>query len=236
MLEELRWPTPPIVSAEEFAQGRPRRFGVNNPEPMRIPFWERMVRSAASPRTVAEEQSHDPFGQGPVWCFQRDGMSSTLYGDHWTICIGGQHEISCDPNWTIYNEVIVWNPNGELGIFGYPKDVFPPTCFHSATLLEDQIVIIGGLGYPEDLEYWRTPVHILDLKHLSIREVETTGNGPGWIFGHEARLASLQDRWFNPLSKLIGISGGEIIDESGKIVPNSDEYWLDVETMRWTEV
>jgi hypothetical protein len=37
-----------------------------------------------------------------------------------------------------------------LEIFGYTTDVFPPTDFHSATLLSNQIVIVGNLGYPKE--------------------------------------------------------------------------------------
>jgi hypothetical protein len=37
--------------------------------------------------------------------------------------------------------------HGRVDICGYPQDVFPPTDFHTATLLEDAILLIGAAGY-----------------------------------------------------------------------------------------
>ncbi|KAF2822302.1 hypothetical protein CC86DRAFT_410672 [Ophiobolus disseminans] len=69
--------------------------------------------------------------------------------------IGGEHEDSCDPDFMVYNDVIVFHPeadgkincsSGNFDIYGYPKDVFPPTDGHTATFwLSRNQIIIGNV-------------------------------------------------------------------------------------------
>lgn len=68
----------------------------------------------------------------------------------------------------------------------YPREVFTPTYFHSATLVGDWIYIIGGLRYPDDRVQTRCPVYRMHIPNLQIEKLETTGDDPGRIFRHEA--------------------------------------------------
>ncbi len=99
--------------------------------------------------------------------------------------------------------MVVFEPNGEFQIYGYPKDVFPPTDFHTATLFGDQIVIIGGLRYVQDRVLDACTVFTLDTNTFRIERLDTTGEGPGWIHHHKAEL--MEDG--------IHIRGGTIINE-----------------------
>ena len=109
------------------------------------------------------------------------------------LLIAGEHEDYYDPDFYIYNDVVVRHPDGRIDIFGYPRDVFPPTDFHTATLVGNDIVIIGSLGYLEERKPATTPVTVLDLETFTISKVVTSGPAPGWIHYHEAPLALISN-------------------------------------------
>jgi hypothetical protein len=124
--------------------------------------------------------------------------------------------------------LVVLTPDGHIEIFGYPADVFPPTDFHTATLVGDRIILIGRLGYPTERAFGTTPVFALDLTTYRIERLPTSGEPPGWIFEHEAEL--------DPKRATITVSGGELAEErSGKqfVWHNVEEYCLHLESGRW---
>ncbi len=163
----------------------------------------------------------------PVWCAQRFGQSLTLLPDGRAIQIGGEHEDYYDSDFCIYNDVFVHHLDGRIDIFCYPKDVFPPTDFHTATLIGDSIYIVGGLGYGGSRRFGETPVYRLDTDTLQIRQIETTGEAPGWISRHRAVLSS-------PIE--IRVWGGKIAADAGKTESYDDNQgaWVfDVRSRRW---
>jgi len=81
----------------------------------------------------------------PFWNVWRYGMSSTILDDK-TIYIAGEHEDYYDPNFHIYNDVIVIDNNDNVTVYTYPKDIFPPTDFHKAIHIDNYIWIIGNLS------------------------------------------------------------------------------------------
>lgn len=66
--------------------------------------------------------------------------SSTRLRNGREIYIAGEHEDWYDPDFYIYNDVIVIHPNLEIQIYGYPRTVFRATDFHSATLVQDESI------------------------------------------------------------------------------------------------
>ena len=217
----------PEVSSDDYAAGRNHRFGVGNPERMEIPFWLSMVRSGASGWNASQKFA-DSSGGGlpPVWCYQRFGRSTTLLDDGRIIEIAGEHEDHYDPDFCIYNDVTEFNADGSIRIYGYPEEVFPPTDFHTATLIDDVILIIGCLGYPQGRKFGHTPVYRLNVTSFEIQELETSGDQPGWIHRHKARLDG---------RGRVVVSGGEI-ERSLNAPPleNIDEWALDLTTWVWT--
>lgn len=217
----------PEVSPDDYAAGKSRRFGVKNPEEIDNPFWLSMVRSGASAWKASEKFSDSSVGERlPVWCYQRFGRSTTILDDGRIIEIAGEHEDHYDPDFCIYNDVTEFSADGSIRIFGYPQDRFPPTDFHSATLVDDAILIVGCLGYAAGRQFGRTPVYRLDINTFEIREVKTSGDQPGWIHRHKARL--------DGPGRLI-VYGGKI--EQGLKTPaleNIDEWALDLTTWVWT--
>ena len=152
------------ITRKVFESQQQRRFGASNPERMPLAFWEWMIRESEDARLrdwSADNQPalHSPyalrktFGQdgdysrGPIWNFDRMGATRTPHPDGRMICIAGEHEDYYDPDFCIYNDVVVLGLDGSVEIYGYPKDVFPPTDFHTATLLGDSVIVIGRLGY-----------------------------------------------------------------------------------------
>lgn len=218
------------IDRSTFEQQRKPRFGRANPEWMRLAFWEAMVREDEVPYTL-RQQFETGDEDGPIWNFSRMGMTRTELPDGRTICVAGEHEDYYDPDFYIYNDVIVLRPGGEVEIYGYPKEVFPPTDFHTATLVEDRIVVIGTIGYPAERRSGVSLVHSLDLATYRIDPVATHGNPPGWIHEHQAEL--------DPGGASITIRGGQVIEKrDGKETfrLNLEEYRLHLTDGRWEQV
>jgi Ankyrin repeats (3 copies) len=107
------------LTIDDFHIGRTQRFGESNPEKIEDPFWEGMIRAGVAATTATHwflEKSH--LGVCPVWCAQRFGQSRTLLDDGRIIEIAGEHEDYYDPNFLIYNDVFVHEPDGKISVFG----------------------------------------------------------------------------------------------------------------------
>jgi hypothetical protein len=186
-----------------------------------------MVRCGWSGYRAAARFGDDSFDRGaPVWCHDRFGMSLTCLPDGRFIQIAGEHEDSYDPDFCIYNDVIIHDGKGGFEILGYPEEVFPPTDFHSATLVGPWIYIIGNLGYPAAREAfaYQTPVYRFHTETGRIERVLTHGKSPGWIHRHQAELVAGNIR----------VSGGKILTKKkngeSEIKDHQACHTLDLET------
>jgi len=218
-------PVPPAgLTRDEFLAWRAPRLGTANPERLTNPVWSWLVRERLN-AWAANKAFDGPssLGGSPCWCNTRFGQSRTALEDGRTILIGGEHEDYYDPDFFIYNDVIVTDATGAIEIYGYPRDVFPPTDFHSATLDGDRIVIVGCLGYTDQRARGTTPVYALALGDLSIARLETTGDAPGWIYEH----AATRD------GEALVVRGGMRYDGT-RLVESFDDWALDLGTLRWT--
>jgi hypothetical protein len=216
----------PQASREEYLAGRGVRFGAGNPEKIDDPFRLAMIRSGANAWSAQRALSRgDDEDQGPTWTYERFGRSTTVLADGRIVEIGGEHEDYYDPDFCIYNDLTVFMPDGEIRHFGFPESVFPPTDFHTATVLGDCLIIVGRLGYPDGRRIGHTPVFRLDLKTLAIDEISCAGQGPGWISRHKAAL--------NEQGQLV-ITGGQVdASDDGPSIENLDEWTLDTMEWRW---
>lgn len=98
--------------------------------------------------------------------------------------LGGEYDDFYDPDFLIYNDVIVKYDDGSVKHFGYPEDVFPCTDFHTAIYYSAHncIYIIGSIGYADPLKVRKdTSVFKLDLQTFAISKVDYQGTNPGWI-------------------------------------------------------
>jgi len=221
-------PLDQAVTRRLFLKWRSPRFGASNPERMNNPVWEWLVKSRIN-AYQANQRLRGPsaMNAGPGWCFDRFGQSTNQLADNRVVFIAGEHEDFYDPNFHIYNDVMVQHPDGRIDIFGYPREVFPPTDFHSATLVSNRIVLIGNLGYQDQRRPGKTPVMILDLETLAISAMQTSGTPPGWIHGHKATLS--ED------GRSILVQRGEL-DRGGQdksLVENIDDWRLHLGDWRW---
>lgn len=219
---------PPDLSRGEFLAWRSPRRVSHNPTRLDNPLWHWLVRTRWSAYQANEKlRGPSAFNAGPMWCFARYGMSQTLLPDCRVVHVGGEHEDHYDPDFCIYNDVTVIGPAGEIAVHGYPESEFPPTDFHTATLVGDSIVIIGCLGHPGQRVVGATPVFQLVLDTMRILRVDTCGSAPGWIREHTAALSD---------------SGCEIVVRDGEVwrgddrsmAENIDTWSLDLATARWT--
>jgi hypothetical protein len=197
------------------------RFGKYNPEQIDAPFWREMVKFRARD-SVARDR--DTEYQEPVWGFDRSGRSTNLLPDGRVIEIGGyQENFNYDSDFWIYNDVVVYDGQGDFQIYSYPRDVFFPIDYHTATRVNGWIYIIGNLGYLSDRIVGKTPVYRLNCTTFEIEPVITTGECPGWISNH---TAVVQDRQ-------IYINGGQIELNNQILIYNQTEYILDLNECCW---
>lgn len=218
------------VSQSQYLSGRHPRFGKSNPEVMQIPFWNEMVRSGICAYFAKVQFGDTGEKDGPIWCFDRFGKSFTELPDGRFIQIGGEHEDHYDPDFCIYNDVIVHDHSGNFKIMGYPKDVFPPTDFHSATHVDGSIYIIGGLGYHGSRLFGTTPVYRLNCRTWKIEAIRSSGENPGWIYDHKASSVD---------SNVIVVSSGKIcqeIDGNEQHLENKETFKLDLSNMKWNRI
>ncbi len=221
------------ATLKDYQTHKSPRFGTRNPERMDNPFWKDMIRIGCNAYIAREHfKDTDAFQNGAVWCYDRFGSSLTPLKDGRFVQIGGEHEDYYDPDFLIYNDVVIHDGKGGIQIYGYPKEVFPPTDFHSATLVADAIYLIGCLGYPEQRADDQTPVYRLKLNSWEIEAVKTTGEVPNWLYNHHAR--------YEPTRNVIHVEGGErqITNQQGEpeLVPNKEEFELDLSTLQWRKL
>jgi hypothetical protein len=224
--EEVR--PDPSLTRELFLQWRNPRRGRSNPENQTNPIWTWLVRSRLGAfRANAHFDGPCATEAGPGWCAERFGQSLSELPDGRVLCVAGEHEDFYDADFFIYNDVILRHPDGRIEIFGYPREIFPPTDFHSATLVGNRLILIGNLGYPEDRRPHETPVFALDLTTFAFAPVSTSGGNPGWIHGHTASLSA--DR------QSLLVHGGKLDPGGpGRSLPeNIDDWRLDLVSWTW---
>jgi len=217
----------PQVTPKDFRAAMLPRFGASNPEPCDAPFLLDQIRtgrSASGARRVFLNNSGCPGAdESPVWSFQRFGRTTTRLPDGRLVLIAGEHEDHYDPNFCIYNDVVVLDGQGGVQVFLYPQDIFPPTDFHSATLIGDHIWLIGSLGYTDRRDTNQTQVLRLSLNDFSMARIATTGETPGWIHRHDAERV-----------------GDDILVSGGKVEPGYRDlegiFALDLPTRVWRRV
>lgn len=206
-----------------------RSFGTSNPERMQVPFWVAMIECGAySARRFLEVEGISIAE--PTWSASRYGQSLTLLPDGRAVQIGGEHEDFYDPDFCIYNDVFVFDVARSVEIYGYPESTFPPTDFHTATLVDESIYVIGSLGYQGTRRFGETPVYRLDLATLRIDRVQTSGESPGWIFEHRASAEP---------SLGIRVWGGTLATASEGVEShdaNLGTFVLDLDTFEWRRV
>ena len=209
-----------------FLKWRSPVRGKRNPQVMDNPFWQWCVRN---PKSAYHANQHfdgpDSMSSGPCWCFNRMGQTEVALDDGRTIYIAGEHEDFYDPDFYIYNDVVVVDDT-KVQIFGYPANVFQPTDFHTATLVGTNIFLIGNLGDQDERTPGTTQVLQLDTKTWQISAVETSGTMPGWIHEHNAS--------FNKDENAIVVSGG--LRFGDRILENFDDYRLSLEDFTWTQL
>lgn len=215
----------PDFSLPEYGPWLHRKLGTCNPDRMNNPFWDLMVRTRANPGPVARAWSLPERKRPAVWCFDRYGSTLNRLPDGRFVEIGGEHEDYYAPNFCIYNDVVVHHPDGSFDLYGYPREVFGATDYHTANLLGDWIYVIGCLGYPIDRRSGETPLYRLNIHTFAMEPLTTTG-GPGWIHRHYAR--SVDDRTIEVVSGLI-VNGPDAHK-------NTAVFQLDVITLNWSVV
>ncbi len=215
------------VLESEFRSNRYRRFGNSNPQRMNFSFWMDMIRSGSS--AYRARSKFEIACEEPVWSFKRFGKSITELPDGRIVEIAGEHEDWYDSDFCIYNDVVVHAGDGTFDVFGYPETVFPPTDFHSATLIGNHIYIIGNLGYSENRVSGETPVFRLNCETFEIEKLVTSGAKPGWISEHKAKCSD---------GRNISITGGKIwIKEDDKVTLKDNEgtFVLNSESLTWSD-
>ncbi len=214
------------------------RYGTTHPERVENELWELTIRNGwngymlqqhLAPTIKINWQNFSPHSgyrdtdPGPFWSWERFGRTSTKLPDGRIIHIAGEHEDSYDPDFCIYNDVVIEHPGGHREFYLYPKEVFPPTDFHSATLIGDEIFLIGSLGYHDLRRVGETQVLKLNTQTLRIEWISTSGDGPGWISRHTAAMLG---------ETSILVTGGKVQTDKD-YETNTGIFELDLTTWAW---
>lgn len=221
---------PAEITLADYMQWRAPRFGTQNPERMDNPVWDWRIRANLDAEfgdmIFLGRETDD---SGPAWCFARMGQSRTDLPDGRSVWVAGEYEDGYHPQFCIYNDVVVRGPDGSVQIYGYPEDIFPPTDFHTATLIGNTIILIGTVGYHSDSPPKNTQVLRLELDSWRISRIETTGTSPGLLSDHTAAL--MED------GQGILISDGEIKRPGlPDRIENLDEWRLDTRSWTWSRL
>lgn len=213
------------ISRETFEAWRAPRLGTENPTRHDNPLWASLVHDRINAYQVNKRFGYErSSGTGATWCFDRFGQTTTLLDDGRTVYIGGEHEDYYDADFYIYSDVVVVSSDRSVAIYGYPRDAFPPTDFHTATRDGEKIWIVGSLSYVAARKVGTTQVCRLDLATMAIEPLATTGEAPGWIHKHRAEL----------IDGAIVVRGGYVQRVARKPVDeNIDEWALDPTTLVW---
>lgn len=217
---------PPEVTPQLFAEWCAARRGETHAERLTNPVWDWLVRAELGPYSASKY-----FGgslsstESPRWTFSRYGMSETVLADGRRLFVAGEYEDYYDPQFFIFNDVIVQHPDDSLEVVGYPADDFPPTDFHSATLVDRQLLLIGSLSYPQLRNPLETQCFSLDTDSLRLTRLCTSGENPGWIFKHSAEL----------VDGAIVFRGGQVGGPTN-LRENADDWRLDLGTLSWSRL
>jgi ankyrin repeat protein len=238
------------ISKDIYQRDKLRRFGTSNPEVIDIKFWRAMVHSNASSDEVCSYYGDSNLEERPVWTYKRLGKTLTPLPDGRYIEIAGENEDSYDPHFCIYNDVFVHYGDAKFDILGYPPEVFPPTDFHTATLVGKWIYIVGCLGYHEQRVIRETPVYRLNTDTYAIEKIETTGTKPGWISHHRTALEDGHKLRVTAGKVILGTEKTLSDDEDRETAflkflgavedpgyaANTETFILDLETLVWSRV
>lgn len=216
------------------------RYGTTNPEFVQCDLWtlaasknwtgynlKNHLRIELGNNHFCQDfslSSYRDSSPGAFWSWERFGRTSTALADGRVIHVAGEHEDSYDPDFCIYNDVAVDYPGGKREFYLYPKADFPPTDFHTATLVGDDIILIGSLGYKDMRRPKTTQVLKLNTRTLAISSIATTGDCPGWISRHRAEKTG---------ASTILIVGGKL-QTADDYIDNPDIFELDTRTMHWS--
>ncbi|HEY0064046.1 MAG TPA: hypothetical protein VGC21_18160 [Telluria sp.] len=226
-VEEHGMDVSPDFGLDTFLAWRAPRYGSANPSRMDNPVWSWLVQTRLCGFRANEVfDGPSSFEVGPCWSFQRFGQTRLDLADGSRLYIGGEHEDYYDPDFHIYNDVVVVRPDGSVEIYTYPREVFEPTDFHSATLAGDTVVIVGAMGHENARRFGSTPVYLLSLQTFAISRMETSGAEPGWLCRHAAALSDC--------GVFLHVSGGEIMPGPRlHWEKNLDRWELDLTSWRW---
>lgn len=218
------------LSRDDFFGSCHKFFGSANPDVLTDPYKLAAVKWGGCAFFIREIFSYEIdydnlFKRGarnPVWCWDRFGQSINVLDDLTMILVAGCHEGSGSADFCLYNDVTVIRPDGQIEVFGYPPDVFPPTDFHTATRVGDWIYIIGSVGYKGTRPDFVT-VYRLSLTDFHIEECQTSGDTPPQMCHHRARLVD---------GHRIQTRGGNW-SEPYQNRPLDHIHELDIHTMEW---
>ena len=99
------------ITREQYMADRyGKTRGTTNPSVMDKPYWKYMIAkggNAYSARILFEGEGSISASAVTVWCFDRFGATVTVLPDGRHVYIGGEHEDFYDPDFCIYNDVVV---------------------------------------------------------------------------------------------------------------------------------
>lgn len=171
-----------VPDAPMSHRGNPAR---DNPTKEDRPFWKYMIAHGNTDAYSARQHlgiPYSPNSPNPVFCFDRFGRTETRLPDGRIVFIGGEHEDHYDPDFFIYNDVVVVHrrdePEHRLPWFNMYTDDMEDAAGGSRMTAES-----AREARPEDIEIYRYPVEVFPPTDFhSATYYKEEGTGKEYIF------------------------------------------------------
>lgn len=171
-------------------------------------------------RRLSASAEHNPtVARLPSYLFMLGtGKSLTNLPDGSTVIIGGVLR------GTVKNTVCVLSPQKQRH-FIYPPHILPPISHHTATVLGNDLWLIGNRHAGE---YGRTPVYRMNLRSYQVVPVASR-NHIGVVYGHKSHVQN---------GKIV-ITGRQIVKETPDgmaVYDNLDDWAFNPQTLRFDKL
>jgi hypothetical protein len=125
------------------------RYGISNPELVNSHFYKFMIQHPDYSAYDGKKKFNLELTERTIYSFQRFMQSSIVLSDGRKIYVGGEHEDGYDPDFFIYNDIVVIDGKN-INIYLYPPEIFPP--IENAKLEEKngKLIIKDGTRYRTD--------------------------------------------------------------------------------------
>ena len=154
-VQELREDIQPVLNepTEYPEEDMYAIIGRTNPDDITNEYRTLLVQHPNITPKQARINFRAPYNKvfkNPVFTFNRGLNTQIKLDDKRTINVGGVQEEVDDPDYFIYNDIIVLDRNNNVTIYAYPEEIFPCIVNPKLEVQDDFLIITDGARYKND--------------------------------------------------------------------------------------